>query len=162
MAAFAPDPLCSTSAFATTTRRGRIAACSSPTRSPTRSPLAEAAQLLVATSSAASSTSTSGLPDHTSLQAILTTALRSRAANRLYRSRPASHPLTRNPPPLLHTSPETALLRVLGTLHVPVQHLARPPAEQAHGVTFSPTLGHPDMSRGVPQLMWMDLLDAGL
>jgi hypothetical protein len=105
---------CSTSAFATTIRRGRIAACSSPTRSPTRSPLAEAAQLLVATSSAASSTSTSGLPDHTSLQAILTTALRSRAANRLYRSRPASHPLTRNPPPLLHTSPEPALLRVLG------------------------------------------------
>src|ERR1035441_9381345 len=49
-----------------------------------------------------------------------------------------------------------------GARAVPVQHLARPPAEQAHGVTFSPTLGHPDMSRGVPQLMWMDLLDTGL
>jgi hypothetical protein len=49
-----------------------------------------------------------------------------------------------------------------GARAVPVQHLARPPTEQAHGVTFSPTLGHPDMSRGVPQLMWMDLLDAGL
>jgi hypothetical protein len=54
----------------------------------------------------ASSTSTTGLPDHRSLQAILTTplrhcsrALRSRAANRLYRSRPASHSLTRNHPP---------------------------------------------------------------
>jgi hypothetical protein len=54
----------------------------------------------------ASSTSTTGLPDHGLLQAILTTplrhcsrALRSRAANRLYRSRPASHSPTRNHPP---------------------------------------------------------------
>jgi hypothetical protein len=54
----------------------------------------------------ASSTSTTGLPDHRSLRAILTTplrhcsrALRSRAANRLYCSRPASHSLTRNHPP---------------------------------------------------------------
>jgi hypothetical protein len=49
-----------------------------------------------------------------------------------------------------------------GVRAVPVQHLARPPTEQAHGVTFFPTLGHPDMSRGVPQLMRMDLLDGGL
>jgi len=44
---------------------------------------------------------------------------RHRAANRLYRSRPASHPLIRNSPTLLHPSTETAPLRVLGPFRRP-------------------------------------------
>jgi transposase len=54
---------CSTSTSATTTRRDHTVACSSPSQSPTRSALPTAARSLAVTSSAASSTSTTALPD---------------------------------------------------------------------------------------------------
>jgi hypothetical protein len=79
--------------------------------------------------SAASSTSTTGLPDHTSLgilrsaTAPLLPRTPSRAASRLYGSPRKAIPSTRNPPPLLHTSTETAPLRVFGPFRSETRHL---------------------------------------
>ena len=87
--------------------RERLAACNPPSRSPPRSRRSVAVPSFVATSSAASSASTTGLlPDHRSLTAppegeaprrLYCQALRSRTASRLYRLRLASHPLDPEP-----------------------------------------------------------------
>src|ERR1019366_3853238 len=115
----APRNRRSTSTPATTTKRDYIAACVSPNRFPTRSRAPTVVRSLVVTSSAASFTSTTALPEYRLLRGVLTTplrigsrTLRSRAAVRpSARARRAS-PLTRYPPSLLHTSTDTAPLRV--------------------------------------------------
>src|SRR5665811_2149496 len=109
---------CLTSTSGTTTKHGHTVVCCSPSRSPARLRRSAAAPSLVAMSSTASSTSTTGLPDHTSLTGILgsaTAPLLPRTplsvTGSTARARQAI-PLTRNPPSLLHTSTETAPLRV--------------------------------------------------
>src|SRR5665647_506167 len=124
---------CLTSTSGTTTKHGHTVVCYSPSRSPARLRRSAAAPSLVAMSSTASSTSTTGLPDHTLLTGILgsaTAPLLPRTplsvTGSAARDRQAI-PLTRNPPSLLHTSTETAPLRVFEPFRPTRSHLLSGP-----------------------------------